>query len=218
MTTPPRDERLVIPRWRSLKVSLAMGELFPLPVRRGSPKWKLRSRALPSLKNDFLVYKGRMFASDLIGAALVLGDYAEAREAAEEVVAGRVDAPPALIDAARLVLRTGASEMEESLPEDEDVGAQIHKLRKRLGDNPNNALAWVDLARAQTILGMGDRAARSMAMALRLAPEDRHVLRSAARLAIHNHRPDDAGDILLRSRPGWRGVQAGLYRWPVAAR
>jgi tetratricopeptide (TPR) repeat protein len=38
-----------------------------------------------------------------------------------------------------------------------------------------------------------------MWMAQRLAPENRHVLRSAARLAIHSHRPDVARAILLRA-------------------
>jgi tetratricopeptide (TPR) repeat protein len=58
---------------------------------------------------------------------------------------------------------------------------------------------WVDLARHYAILGLGKRAARSMDAALRLVPNNRFVLRSAARLYVHINDPERAHDLILRS-------------------
>jgi Flp pilus assembly protein TadD len=63
--------------------------------------------------------------------------------------------------------------------------------------HPRNAIAWVDLALAFTILGFTTRANRAISVALTLNPSNRFVLRSAAHLYIHEGLPDRAHHILL---------------------
>ncbi|MER8977914.1 hypothetical protein [Mesorhizobium sp. M0870] len=65
--------------------------------------------------------------------------------------------------------------------------------------NPNDPIAWVELAFAQTVKGHTGAAKRSMTVALHLAPDNRHVLRSASRLFLHTGEKDRAHDLLLRS-------------------
>jgi tetratricopeptide (TPR) repeat protein len=72
----------------------------------------------------------------------------------------------------------------------------FRELRSRLVANPRNAFRWVDFARLYTIEGERRKAQRAMDVAYALAPEDRHVLRSASRLAFHHGRTDKAHAIL----------------------
>jgi Tfp pilus assembly protein PilF len=64
---------------------------------------------------------------------------------------------------------------------------------------PRDPLAWVELALYQVALGHADAADRSMRTALGLAPHNRHVLRSAARLLLHRNAPDEAHTLIARS-------------------
>ena len=62
------------------------------------------------------------------------------------------------------------------------------------------ASAWVDLARLYTILGQTPSADRTIRVALELAPEDRFVLRSAARYVVHFDDPQAAQRLLNGAR------------------
>ncbi len=62
-----------------------------------------------------------------------------------------------------------------------EQSAKVAFLRKRLHSYPENAIAWIDLARAYTILGHIDAGRRAIKIALSLTSENRFVLRSAAR-------------------------------------
>jgi tetratricopeptide (TPR) repeat protein len=66
---------------------------------------------------------------------------------------------------------------------------KVAELKQLIRFDLRNAMAWCDLALQYSILGQSIQAADSMSMALRLAPTNRFVLRSAARLWVH------AGDI-----------------------
>jgi tetratricopeptide (TPR) repeat protein len=60
-------------------------------------------------------------------------------------------------------------------------------------------MRWVELARTQACKGHVDHAKRSMKVALQLAPTNRHVLRSAARLYFQFGEPDVAHDLVKRN-------------------
>jgi tetratricopeptide (TPR) repeat protein len=66
--------------------------------------------------------------------------------------------------------------------------------------SPHDPLAWVELALGYVTIGKNKSALRAMAVALQLAPHDRHVLRSAARLFLHRRDAEQAHD-LLRNNP-----------------
>ena len=73
------------------------------------------------------------------------------------------------------------------------------KARERLRIRANNPAAWIDLALAHTIQGLTDRAQREVRFALQLAPNNRFVLRAAARLFVHIDEPEQANRILRSS-------------------
>lgn len=77
--------------------------------------------------------------------------------------------------------------------------------------HPRNAYAWVDLARLYTILGQTSSADRAIRIAISLAPEDRFVLRSAARYFVHMDDPQ-APQRLLNGARATRGDP-----WLIAA-
>src|SRR6185437_13525621 len=60
-------------------------------------------------------------------------------------------------------------------------------------------VGWVDLALAYTVVGDDKKAGRAIRAALQLAPNDRFVLRSAARFFIHIGEPQIAFEHLARA-------------------
>ena len=77
---------------------------------------------------------------------------------------------------------------------------QISRLRNLLRTSPSNALALLDLAQLQSAIGKTKAADRSIRMALNLAPNNRLVIRTAARFFIHEGKTDQA-HYLLRKHP-----------------
>ena len=71
--------------------------------------------------------------------------------------------------------------------------------RQKLKRDPRNVLAWLDLARAYTILGQINKAQTCVKRALFLAPTHRHVVRSAVRLYVHINEADRAHSLLIRN-------------------
>jgi tetratricopeptide (TPR) repeat protein len=137
-------------------------------------------------------------AAELVESAIVHANETSAVNAAR-LLARKGSATPLVRKHAALVLkRTGH---DQDVPNDMIVGhedtAHIWRLRTRL--QPRDPLAWVELALAQVSCGHDEHALRSMKVALQLAPENRHVLRSAARLFVHAHDPEKAHDLIRRS-------------------
>jgi tetratricopeptide (TPR) repeat protein len=76
--------------------------------------------------------------------------------------------------------------------------AGIQRLRALLSSNPNNALAWLDLAQFQAAQGKTKGAERSILSALNLAPDNRTVIRTAARFWVHANQHDLAHQLVRR--------------------
>ena len=96
-------------------------------------------------------------------------------------------------------------ERNNSVHEDADLPVvarcreQIRASRIRLGEYPYDAIEWIDLARSFTTLGSLEKARRSVAAALTLAPADVFVLRAASRFYIQQGDPDHAQWILTKA-------------------
>ena len=76
---------------------------------------------------------------------------------------------------------------------------RVASSRVFLASFPDDALEWVDLALAHTVLGNKAAAERAIRVALSLAPHNRFVLRAAARLYVHNEDLEHAQSILTRN-------------------
>jgi len=76
----------------------------------------------------------------------------------------------------------------------------VASARAKLIRDPRNSIAWVDLSRAYTILGLEDKATRSIEIALSLSPTHRYVLRAATRYFLHIGLLDRARTILIKNK------------------
>ena len=87
-------------------------------------------------------------------------------------------------------------------------------MRRILKDQPRNAVRWTDLALVHVNLGQLTHARREMEIAARLAPNNRFVLRSAARMYVLLGEPDFGLQLLRdsesKSDPWLRAAEIAL--------
>jgi hypothetical protein len=137
-------------------------------------------------------------AAEVVETAIVEGDEANAISAAWALTSNGMSPTPLLrAQARRLLERRGEIEAVNPVPID-DFEKRLSLWRHRTRDYPADALAWIELARLQVVLGSQNDAKRSVLVARQLAPNDRHVIRSATRLFLHLHQAEVAHDVLRR--------------------
>jgi hypothetical protein len=138
-------------------------------------------------------------AAEAVEAAILAGKEADAVSAALYLLADTSTAAPLLkAQAAALLNRAGR---EGDVPEQiRFVARSANNVRQAIRLHPRDALAWVELAYAQTIAGHPRSANHSMMVALKLEPHNRHVLRSASRLFLHLGEREQAHDLLAKNR------------------
>ena len=178
------QRQLVLPAWFDFEQAAKIGELS---TPRKTP-FKLIEREQTRFDKAVLEFQAnpqRHIASDVFGFALSVGREDIAREAALSLVKDR-DLHPAAVALAEKYLR---SKEDDSV---QDWRIKVRDIRKLLLAHPRNPIAWVEQARAYTILGQHEPAERALKMALKLAPDNRYVLRSAARFYIHIKQPETA--------------------------
>jgi hypothetical protein len=173
--------RLMIPRWRSLRLTIRSRELSSSSIKRetgsaGKITPELQRRLENWRRNPNLVS-----AAELVETAIVDVQEEEAIDAARSLVTEGSDAVPLVqAQAALLLKRVGlGSEIPHHIKL--QAGGSTALWRRRTQVYPQNALGWVELALSYTIDEHFDRAERALLVALQLAPNNRHVLRSASR-------------------------------------
>lgn len=191
MTAQPFSKtRDVVPRWRPAARVAAAGELsmpgMPPQDARIPDELKVRLEAWRE-KKDVVA------AAELVETAIVEGREREAERAARSLVREESDATPLVKKQAALMLER--LEPDGSPPTGTDIGS----IRRHVHRYPGDALSWVDLALGYVTMGGKEKAQRAMTVALQLAPHDRHVLRSAARMHFHLDDPEHAHDVLKRN-------------------
>jgi len=122
-----------------------------------------------------------------LNSAFAVGDETSYADVAQFIVDNRAIAPHTLLDLAQRVLTPNLIIFPLSTEIDAERATrdQIHLLRLRLAEEPRNAIAWTDLARLYTSVGLNEKAVSAMRSALFIAPTNRFVLRSAGRLFLH---------------------------------
>lgn len=211
MSSRPEDfQRLVIPRWRDYKRTLESGELAPAsrkpappPTNNGQTEDHLASRI-----SDWQDNRTLPFAADLVAAAYSLGRGEEATEAARFILEQGDEAPEAIrLLAGKVAGLTSATSqdseiqsLEVTTPQPvmriEEVRKLIGETRRKLVEYPRNPLLWGDLALHYASWGQNEQARRAIRAALTLSPNNRFLLRSAARLYTHLNEAEQAHDLL----------------------
>lgn len=198
-TTNELQERRVVPRWRTFHETLLSNELAgELPTK---PSAIDAAPFLLQKEQEWLVEKTLPFAVDLVSAASMFGMSDTSRSAAEFVLENQGKCSRVAVSLANGLL--GIPEVQPSVIDPvspADIRAQLQILKARRLSVPSNAFVWTDLARLYVLLGQKAQAKNALRIALHLAPNERFVVRSAARCYLHSNDPDLALR-LLRSCP-----------------
>ena len=194
-------DRHIFPRWRSFEATSELGELarpvielenetaeLDLSLARGIAEWEGSSSLWQGL--------------DLLGTAVIAGRLEEFSALVAEIKSN-----PLTPRAARefLAKTQAAKAIQLDLPGCDSIPgrtsqSEIRTHRLNLAFAPRDPIEWMELARSYTIAGLNDKAGKAVLAALQLAPDNRFVLRSAARFFIHIGEKDIAHGLLSRSR------------------
>lgn len=187
--TPKDKKRNVIPRWRDLSQTTALGELGSLKTGYKSVvqavsvfhekkiiDWKLESNVRNSI--------------ELLNSSIVLGDdeflnqvtfYLKNHELGDtRIIKSLIDKTSNIPDQPSL---TGSGHSITDL--DKVIGEKIKKYRVHIHLSPFNAINWIELARLYLIIGKNIPAERCVLTAIQLSPHNRYVSRVAARFFAH---------------------------------
>lgn len=185
--------RKVIPRWRQSTLTVGLHELDSLLPR--ASRRILDPTTLEEKVRDWQANNTVAFAAEVAAAALVLGVPERARDAARFILSSECSPTAALRHLAQHVLSpTDPSEEDRGQP-----SVRIRLLRAIVREDPRNAIRWVDLAREYAILGLLEKSKFAMKVGINLAPDNRFVVRSAARLFVHTGDPAFAHYLLFRT-------------------
>ena len=140
------------------------------------------------------------YASDLVGAGIVLGRTDEVVEAAEFLLQEAAKTTTWMRELAEHSLGRATLEVTQFEPPTIDRSLfhrNIRRVRSLLRTEPRDPVTWVELARQYACIGLGDQASRSMIVAVQLAKDNRFVLRSASRLWVSLDDPERAHAALV---------------------
>ncbi len=178
------EDRKVLPRWRAPSESI--DELVAV---RAPEAMRVRSGWIEKLTLDFESSPNAASGRELSESAFILGR----------------DLPKDLrekISEAGFILPSISRSKDTHLISSSDKSisqSKIQELRSILKNEPAQPLAWTELARYHLSRGNALKASKAMQCALSLAPENRYVLRSAARFFDLTGDPDQALHALKRS-------------------
>ena len=162
---------------------MARGELaFPPPETPRS-----LDQGLDESENDWQRYRTPAHAAEFAGAAIIAG----VPERAKSTIP-ILGATEGLQQELGKSLTGYLSPAQLTFMIDETSGS-----RAPLARDPRNAIAWVDLSRAQMSRGHVSAARKSIDVALNLAPQNRFILRAAATFYTGIDDPDRAAFILV---------------------
>ena len=195
------ENRNIIPRWRTYEVTRRTKELDSVaapPVHRLVVSDFLASKIVDWQRNRTVAH-----ASDLVGAALTLGREQEVAEAARFLLREDLSVTSWARELAERALsrdlESNETVVSTTMVEKSTLHEQIRTLRNLVRTEPNDPITWVDLSRSYACVGLSEQAARNMTVALKLAIDNRFVLRSASRLWVNLGDPERAHDIMLRT-------------------
>lgn len=190
--------RRIVPRWRSSMVSASLSDSSPLR-QKAKP---LTSENEGELIEDVTNRMNAWAQSPSLGVAADLLNFSHVPELkdllrgpAEFVMNNKEALSPQLCLLANTVLGTSSYPLELI----HSPRVEIARLRQQLQLNPRDSLALIDMARIYAISGQNKQAGRAVRIAVSLQPDNRFILRSAARFFLHDGDPDHALGILKKS-------------------
>ena len=191
-------DRRVIPNWRSFGRTTILGELNSFQIEPIYPKEVV---TIDDYVIDWKLNKTVIHASDLLSAAIVNGvlNNIEVNKAALFIIKNINKSTKSQISLAHKIL--GKKTDSDISSKFNDIGIsklptlinkqpfydKIRETKDLLRSYSTNPILYVELSRYYSILGQEQNSITSMKIALHLAPGNRFILRSAARLFAHFH-------------------------------
>jgi tetratricopeptide (TPR) repeat protein len=203
-STEQHRDRHAIPRLRSFAAAVSLGELSsPQPPANTPAAAELSKELIADWENERTV----SVAADLVSSALAAENTEPARQAARFLL-DNPETPPAARQIAGVCL--GESDPQEIAPgiiavhaegftTVDKFAAQIRRTRQQLAQYPADAVLWMNLASLYLSLGQHRQALRALRAAMSLAPQNRFIVRSAARILLHLEQRDEAHAIVARA-------------------
>ncbi len=172
-------ERSVIPRWHDSLAHSFNHEAQSLKavVRPFAPDTS-------EIRQELLATGTLAVAVDALNVAVAASDNEMALLAAEIIQTRGAGLPSPVVATARKVLGLGQHELPILQPFQHIHQQRIAELRAVLRAYPRSPLVHLNLARHQLTLGQIEKAGRSVATALTLNPQNRTILRVAARFYV----------------------------------
>ena len=187
-----KEQRDVVPNWRSFKKTAILGELVSTPkVYSPAPIYPITPYLLAWRENKTIAY-----ASDLLSASVVNGDNTslEIAEAARYILDSDISSEPMKKLASSVLISNVPREHLKSSNTQETLNNLFNKeernkelirfIRHENAKFPYNPIAYCELARCYTLLGANSQAEKAMRTALHLAPTSIYITRCAARMYI----------------------------------
>jgi tetratricopeptide (TPR) repeat protein len=201
MTASIEDKsRHIFPRWRSFRATARLGELTEPVVGKPRDTSDLDislARGIADWEESPTLWRGL----DLLGSAMVAGKIDSFSTLVDQIRANPL--APELIRNVLHRLRDSENRdvdpIEPTEQSESSLHHQIRTHRRRIIEAPRDAIEWIELARGYTTAGVNHKAERSIRAALQLAPNNRFVLRSAARFLIHIGDKEAAHHLLTKS-------------------
>lgn len=201
-----QKDRRVIPNWRSFIRTLKLGEL------QYSKKIINREYHNNLSINDYLLAwqkdKSVSVAGDLISAAFVNGfiNNEKVKEAIKYILANTNKSTNSLNGLVQTILESTQKGTDNNFSDRKlkkfipsDCHTEIKKYKKLITSYSHNPIAYVDLSRLYSVVGLEKKSIKNMKIALHLAPKNRFILRAAARLFSHFKQFDYIHNIIRKS-------------------
>jgi tetratricopeptide (TPR) repeat protein len=194
-----KTQRRIVPRWRTSSSRDNVQELDTLkaiPVATGDD-----GQHAFEASRTFESYPSVGAAADLLAASSMASDEVSVARAVAFLLRNESLAPKALTNLAKSIqLTSQLGEKSTALATDSsDVEVfKVSQLRQLARLDSDNPLVWSDLARHYASIGDRRKADRCMRTALKLAPNHRWILRTAARFFVHSGDPIAAHSLLAK--------------------
>jgi len=202
-----KDKRNVLPNWRSYSKTARLGELFSVHKEKHPiPLFNL-SKYIEAWEEQGTI----SYAGDLISAAMVNGQIRLPQViSAAKFILSHGEVPDPLRKLASVILVVPSStDTNEVLSTSNILDGIVSKesatkelirfIRQENALFPYNPIAYCELSRCYTLLGLGKKAVESMGVALHLAPQSRYISRCAARLFLQIGDIDRAHSIVTNN-------------------
>lgn len=201
-------KRHVIPRWRNLKSTIVARELSGC---------KIAIQENANIDTSLLLEKIKLFneESSIVNAAeLVISGYVykekfdDIKKAAGFLIKNKTKITNSLYSVANELFKP-IEKKEENKVElfsfnslKEDLWGIIRDLKRKTSLYPFNPISWIEMSRFYLILGHLDKSKWAAEIAIHLAPNNRYIVRSAARLFIHCEKLERA-QYIVRNANGY---------------